>query len=143
MSLTRDASTVNEVINHPAVRPFSGMPDAGYLDFAPLVACPENAFLVGEHGGFMLLWSSPGVRELHVFLLPEGRGKWGFETQAEVIAYAASHDIHSLWARIEPSMRHLVLFARKGGMKPTGEVIETCGVPYRIFAMEVPTCRPQ
>ena len=131
------------MVNHPAVRPYAGLPDAGDLDFTPLVDCPEHVFLVGEHGGFMLLWSAPGVCELHVFLLPEGRGKWGFDTQAEVIDYASEHGIRMLWARIEPSMRHLAMFARKGGMKPTGEVIETFGVPYRIFAMEVPSCRPQ
>jgi len=131
------------VVNHPAVRPYAGLPDAGELDFAPLLSCPEHVALLGEHGGFLLIWSAPGVRELHVFLLPEGRGKWGFAAQAEVIAYAQHHAIRTLWARISPQMRHLALFARRGGMKPTGETIEAFGVPYQIFAMEVPSCRQQ
>jgi hypothetical protein len=131
------------VVNHPAVRPFAGLPDAGDLDFSPLVACPEHVALLGEHGGFLLIWSGPGIRELHVFLLPGGRGKWGFDAQAEVIAYAQDHEIRTLWARITPQMRHLALYARHGGMRPTGETIEAFGTAYRIFAMEVPTCLPQ
>lgn len=112
----------------------------GDLDFSELIARPENLFLLGEHGGFMLLWSAPATREIHVFLMPEGRGKWGFDAQAEVIACARDHGVTVLWARIDPSMRALVLFSRRGGMKPTGEVIEAFGVPYHIYSMEVPPC---
>lgn len=131
------------MVNHPAVRPACGLPELGALDFADLVARPENLFLLGEHGGFMLLWSAPDVREIHVFLLPEGRGKWGFDAQQEVISCASERGVSVLWARISPDMPHLALFARRGGMKPTGEVIEAFGVAYHIYSMEVPPCLPQ
>lgn len=131
------------MINHPAVRPSCGLPELGDLDFSDLLARPENLFLIGEHGGFMLLWSAPKCREVHVFLLPEGRGKWGFDAQHEVIAYARKHGAQVLWARIDPAMQALVLFARRGGMKPTGETIEAFGVGYQIYSMDIPSCLPQ
>lgn len=142
LSPTTDADAINAVINHAAVRPSCGLPEIGDLDFSDLVARPENLFLLGEHGGFMLLWSAPGVREIHVFLLPEGRGKWGFDAQAEVVEEARARGVSVLWARISPEMPHLALFARRGGMRPTGETIEALGTPYQIYSMEV-VCRPQ
>lgn len=96
---------------------------------------------MGEFGGFILVWSAPYSREIHVFLLPEGRGKWGFDAQSDVIAFARDHGTTMLWARIDPAMRALELFARRGGMKPTGETIKSLGISYRIFSMEVPSCR--
>lgn len=140
---TTDAAAINALINHPAVRPTCGLPEMGELDFSNLIARPENLFLIGEHGGFMLLWSAPRAREIHVFLLPEGRGKWGFATQREVVEAAAERGVTVLWARISPDYPQLEAFARRGGMKPTGEVIEAFGVPYQIYAMEVVTCRQQ
>lgn len=114
------------------------MPELGDLDFSELLGRPENLFLLGEHGGFMLLWSAPKAREIHVFLLPEGRGKWGFDAQAEVIVCARDHGCTVLWARLDPTMRALILFSRRGGMKPTGEKALAFGVEYQIYAMEVP-----
>lgn len=137
LSPTTDASAVNALVNHPAVRPSCGLPEIGDLDFSDLIARPENLFLIGDHGGFMLLWSAPAVREIHVFLLPEGRGKWGFATQREVVQAAAERGIAVLWARVDPNMRALALFSRRGGMKPTGEQIEALGTLYDIYAMGV------
>lgn len=137
LHLTKDARAVNAVVNHPAVRPDCGLPELGDLDFSDILARPENLCLLGEYGGFLLLWSAPGVRELHVFLLPEGRGKWGFSVCPQVVNVARSHGCTMLWARIDPAKRHLAMFSRLGGMKPTGETIETLGTVYDVYAMEV------
>lgn len=143
LSPTTDAAAINALVNDPSVRPSCGLPELGDLDFSDLIARSENLFLIGKHGGFMLLWSAPGVREVHVFLLPTGRGTWGFASQRVVVEAAAERGITLLWARINPDMPHLEAFARRGGMKPTGERIEALGTFYDIYAMEVPTCRQQ
>ena len=132
-----DTGRINEVINHPEVRPFVGPISYGDVDVAPVVAKPEDWFLMGAHGGFLLSWSSPGVREIHTFVLPEGRGRWAAEARAEMLGYARANGTHTLWTKIDPAHRHTVQFARRGGMQPTEEMITTLGTPYQIYMMEL------
>ena len=132
-----DAARINEVVNHLEVRPHVGDPSYGVLDVAPLVARPEHWFLMGEHGGFLLSWSAPGVREVHTFVLPEGRGQWAAAARVAMIGYAKANGTRMLWTKIDPAARHVVRFARQGGMQPTGEVIDMLGTPYNIFKMEL------
>ena len=70
-----DTARINEVINHPSVRPYVG-PGDSFADVTPLVEDTDNWFLIGEHGGFGLTQTTPGVHEIHTFILPEGRGAW-------------------------------------------------------------------
>jgi hypothetical protein len=142
MTLTRsfDVDAVNRVVNHPDVRPYVGAPDGGPLDLAPLVERSEHWFLMDDHGGFLLAWSAPGVREVHTFIAPEGRGQWAASRRREMVAYAAANGAKMLWTRIPPKWKHVERFARQGGMRPTDDVIDTLGTPYRIFAMELVKC---
>ena len=134
---TQDVGRINEVVNHPTVRPAVGLPELGEVDMSPLVDAPEHWFLMGKHGGFMLGWSAPEVREIHTFILPEGRGKWAAQARDEMLAYAREHGTKLLWTKIEVNARHVAQFARRGGMQLTEEVIETLGVPYRIYRLEL------
>lgn len=132
-----DAELVNLAVNHPDVRPHVGAPDAGELDLGPLVDRPEHWFLMGEHGGFALLWTAPRYYEVHTFILRSGRGQWANAARAAMLGYAKRRGAERLWTRIPPQARHVERFARQGGMQPTGEVIETFGAPHRIFMMEL------
>ena len=85
----------------------------------------------------MLGWSAPDVREVHTFILPEGRGKWASEARAEMVRYARENGVKMLWTKIDPDDRHVDRYARQGGMQLTNEVIETFGKPYRIYRMEL------
>ena len=143
LTRTHDADAVNRLVNHPDVRPGVGHPDMGELDLSVAVAAPENWFLLGEHGGFALTWSSPRTYEVHTFMLRSGRGKWAADARTEGVQYAADRGAKTLWTRIPPQAPHVERFARQGGMQPTGEVIETLGTPYRIFSMEIKSCQPQ
>ena len=134
---TADVDRINEVVNHPTVRPAVGLPELGDVDMSPLASAPEHWFLMGEHGGFMLGWSAPEVREIHTFILPEGRGKWAAQARDEMLAYAREHGTKLLWTKIAFDARHVEHFARQGGMQLTEEVIETFGVPYRIYRLEL------
>lgn len=111
---SHDVARINEVVNHPTVRPAVGMPELGYLDMTPVVERPEHWFLIGDHGGFALTWSAPGVYEWHSFILPEGRGKWAADARSEAIEYARQHGARMLWSKIPPDAPHVDRFARQG-----------------------------
>lgn len=132
-----DAEVVNLAANHPDVRPFLGPASLGELDFEEAVAEDHNWFLMGAHGGFALAWSGPGVYEVHVFILPEGRGKWAAQARQATIDFAKANGAKMLWARISPAARFVSYFARRGGMQPTGEMIYTLGSPYDLYKMEL------
>jgi hypothetical protein len=134
---SHDAAQINAVVNHPEVRPHVGAPEIGDLDLTELVARPEHWFLMGEHGGFMLGWSAPGVREVHTFVLPDGRGKWAEDARAAMLDYARGNGTQMLWTKIAEADRHVIRYARQGGMQFTGDVLETFGKPYRIYRMEL------
>jgi hypothetical protein len=72
---TMNADLLNEVANHPDVRPFLGAAELGTLDLTDLVENPRNVALVGDAGGFVYQQLMPGVYELHTLFLPEARGK--------------------------------------------------------------------
>lgn len=134
---TFDAVLVNLVANHPDVRPYLGPECLGELDFEETVAERQNWFLIGEHGGFALGWSAPGVYEVHVFILPAGRGKWAAQARQDMLDFAKANGATMLWARIAPSARAVAYFARRGGMQPTGEMLYTFGSPYDLYKMEL------
>jgi hypothetical protein len=54
-----------------------------------------------------------------------------------MLAYAREHGTKLLWTKIAFDARHVEHFARQGGMQLTEEVIETFGVPYRIYRLEL------
>ncbi len=143
MERSFDVERINAVANHPEVRPFVGPAELGELDFTDAVAFDKNWFLMGEHGGYVLAWSAPNVHEVHVMILPEGRGKWAAKARQFTIDYAVDNGVETLWARIAPSAPSVSLYARRGGMQPTGEMIYTLGSAYDLFKMELPKCRQQ
>jgi hypothetical protein len=119
------------------VRPFVGDPDSGELDISPLVEDANHLFPFGEHGGFALCWTAPATREVHTFVLPEGRGEWARDAAQEGIALAAEHGTRTLWTQIEPHMRNVVAFAVGMGMRRTGETLNTLGHPHLVYSMQV------
>jgi len=138
-----DVERINAVGNQPDVRPFIGPASLGELDFTDAIADEKNWFLMGEHGGYVLAWSAPAVHEVHVMVLPEGRGAWAAQARQFTIDYAIDKGVEMLWARISPAARSVALYARRGGMQPTGEMIYTLGTAYDLYKMELPKCRQQ
>jgi hypothetical protein len=132
-----DVDAINAAANHPDVRPYIGPASLGELDFEDAVADTNNWFLMGEHGGFVLVWSAPGVYEVHVFIAREGRGKWASKARQAMLDYAKANGAKMLWARIAPTAKFVSLFARRGGMKPTYEMLYTLGSAYDVYKMEL------
>lgn len=132
-----DVAHINAAANRPDVRPFLGPAHLGELDFSEAIADDHNIFLMGEHGGFALAWSAPGVYEIHVFIAPEGHGRWAAKAREAMVAYARNHGATMIWARIAPSAVSVASYARRGGMKPTGDMLFTLGAAYDVFKKEL------
>lgn len=83
---TMSTSFLNEVANHPEVRPYLGGVENPVLDLSPLVEDPRCICLeVPGAGGWILQPVLPGVYELHTLFLPEARGRSYFEQAREAI----------------------------------------------------------
>lgn len=134
---SHDAVLVNLVVNDPDVRPFVGPLEYGEIDLKSVIDRPENWFLMGEHGGFGLIWSAPKVHEIHTFILPSGRGKWAVGAAESMIDFARKNGDTMLWTKIPPKLKHVGTYARLMGMKPVDMVVETFGQPYEIYKMEL------
>lgn len=141
LSFTTDPEALNEIVNHPDVRPGVGPIEAGYLDLTPLTGNPNNLFLLGDHGGFALLWSAPHTHEVHTFITQEGRGKWAKQAAAEAIQLMWSRGTHTLWTQIATDTPHVRAFAAAMGMHPTGEQLMTFGKPHSVYCMGAGSCQ--
>lgn len=84
---TMDPAFLNDVANHPEVRPWLGAPDVPVLDLAVLIGNPANIAIEGEHGGWVLTAMGGGVYEIHSLFRPEGRGKPFFAGAREMLRY--------------------------------------------------------
>lgn len=141
LGLCTDASRVNAIVNHDDVRPYIG--PGGEIDLSEAVARPENWFLMGEYGGFALIWSAPGVHEVHTFILEGGRGRWARQAAKEGIDFARDRGDQMLWTKIPEGQPRVAIFAAAMGMSDTGEAIETFGRPYHVYKMELEPCQRQ
>jgi hypothetical protein len=65
---TFDARFLNEVANHPDVRPW--LLGEGPLDLTETLLDPRNIGLVFGGGGWLLHWQEPGVYEAHSLFIP-------------------------------------------------------------------------
>ena len=137
--ICRDPDIVNWAVNHPDVRPFVG--PGGELDLTEAVSRPENWFLMGQFGGFGLIWTAPGAHEVHTFVTKGGRGKWARDKAVETIAYAKAGGDRMLWTKIPDDQPNVRAFAQEMGMEPAGFEIETFGKPYAVYKMEFVTCQ--
>lgn len=83
---TMNAVFLNEVANHPEVRPFLGAPENPVLDLSPLVEDPRCICLeVTGAGGWILQPIMPTVYELHTLFLPEARGRTYFRLARQAV----------------------------------------------------------
>lgn len=78
-----DATRMNRVLNHEAVRPWVANTGDGVLDLTGDVSDHRNILLMGEHGGTFYKPIQEGVYEVHTAVLPEGRGEWTRKMTAE------------------------------------------------------------
>lgn len=95
-----DARRLNELANHPEIRPTCGGDGKSPLDFSAFVADRKNYAMVWDHGAFLFYWSAPQTYEVHIMVEPEGRGLAAYAKAAEGIVYMVSQGMERLWARV-------------------------------------------
>lgn len=71
-----DASAINTIVNHESVRPSIGRLVDGKVDLTAAVADPRNICLAGERGALLFMMLQPALYDVHMAILPEGRGEW-------------------------------------------------------------------
>lgn len=131
-----DPDFVNALANHESVRPFIGGDLSQPLDLSQAVAQPLNVVLMGEHGGFLMVWSCPEAYEVHTMILPEGRGEWAAE--AAIAARDAMFDIYGaalLWTRVAEGADNVLAYAEKAGMRRWGSMICDLGGGAHIYTI--------
>jgi hypothetical protein len=69
---TMDAAFLNEIVNHPEVRPWVG--GDGVLDLTPVITNPANLAVVTDTGGFIAVGVGEGRYEIHSMFRPTGHG---------------------------------------------------------------------
>lgn len=132
-----DADLINSIVNHPEVRPYVGGDLNQPIDLSAAIEQPQNVFLMGEHGGFALSWCAPRIYEVHTFILPSGRGRWGLSaTQYGIATMRDDYQAERLWTRVAGDHLHTRMFTRAAGMKPAGEMTFDLGAGptlYRLY----------
>lgn len=121
-ALTRHftASRLNAIANHPGVRPTCGGDGKSELDFTPFVANRSNHALVWDHGAFLFFWSAPFTYEVHVMVLPEGRGRDAYRMASEGIDYIVAAGADRLWARVAENADALRHYVAQAGFTKCG-----------------------
>lgn len=131
-----DGAAINRLVNDPTIRPFVGGDISQPLDLSSAII-ERNVFLLGEHGGFALIWTSPATFEVHTFILPSGRGRWALRaTQVGIAIMKDWFGAKQLWTRVEENAAATRLFTRAAGMWPAGrEIFDIGGGPkiYQIY----------
>jgi len=134
-----DAERVNEIVNHPEVRPLAGGDGKSWIDMTRVVTDQQCYTLLGPHGGFCFTWTAPQTYEVHAFILPAGRGKAAYRLGMMCRDYMESVGTLQLWARIGRGMDHVRHLTVTCGFKRCG-VLLSDGSTYDLYNWR-PECR--
>lgn len=129
-----DGDRLNELVNDLSIRPYVG--GEGPLDLSEAAENEINYFLLGDHGGFFCNWTAPETYEVHTFILPSGRGAWGFSFAKAGRDYMAGIGASHLWTRVAKTDRHTRIFTLRAGFRPCGEQFLDFGqgpIAYELF----------
>lgn len=138
-----EADRLNEIINHPDVRPFVASPAAGAIDASSQAQNPNNILLVGDHGACLFVLLVAGIYEVHTNVLPSGRGEWMWEfgvscahwifTRSpayEVLTRIPEGHVAARVAALRQGMRH-------DFVRPNGIWFDGCMVDCNIHSISV------
>jgi hypothetical protein len=123
MRRTLNPTNLNEVVNHPEVRPWLKGPE-GPLDITAIVTNPFNFCFEVPGGGFIVMNKGQGIYEVHSQFVPEAR-KHTLTTMREAMDYMFCRtDCTTLVSHFPDDNRMADAIGRKGGFKPTGIRLE-------------------
>lgn len=137
----KDAERLNVLANHPQIRPTCGGDGKSHLDYAAFCANPNNHTHLWDHGALLFHWSAPQTYEVHVMVLPEGRGKEAYRQVLLGVKYMVSIGAERLWARVEKGFNALHHYAAQSGFEKCGTDILDIGfgpVIYDLYQWKKP-----
>lgn len=124
MIRTTDVSEVNRLLRRE-------WPEAEYEE---VLSDPLNVCLLEGENGAIFAWRGPGIYELHVFF--EVRGRAAIDLARAFINHARREFGGKMfWTLIPVESRHVIMFARKVGMRSRG-VLETRLGYCELFDLE-------
>lgn len=135
------ATRLNELANHPAVRPHIGLTAHGQIDCTETLSNPGVICLEVEHGAFVfdqLDPQHPSRFELHTFILPEGRGAAVLQAAAEAFRWMFTRtDCLELVTKVPASNKPAAFMARRAGFMSvfTRQAAWEDGSDVEYFAM--------
>ncbi len=143
------AEHINQVLNHPDVRPWIADESVGVVDVSALVANPRNVLLMGPHGGCFCIWLMAGVYEVHTQFLPEGRGHGALE-----FVQAGSHwmftrtDCYEIITRVPQGYVAARALTLAAGMthefrREDGTVLHGTPTPVDIYSFRIQDWMPK
>lgn len=110
------AERINEIINHPEVRPWIASGEA-YIDLKNQVANKNNFLLVGEFGATFFINLQSGVYELHTQVLPKGRGLGTLDLVKKAFHWMFTRtDCYEILTRVPENNRAAKALAIKSGI---------------------------
>lgn len=143
MEVTRDrtGAVINAIFNDPTVHPLI-MNDDRYLDLSKIASDPRGYALIGEPawGGYILWPVVEAVYELHVGVLPQGRGPWAVDFTASTFQYMfCGTDALELITRIPQGAVGTLALARRFGWRERWRCPQTLyrgqEVPYTVYSL--------
>lgn len=139
MDLIRDyvAEPFNRILNHPEVRPWVSDSDSA-IDITSIVKNTRNIVLRGEFGGCILVELVDGLHEVHVYMLPEGRGAWARDFLMMGMYYmftsTSCMDIVTRIPEGNPAAKQMCLMC---GMQKESTSLDACKFQGRLQPVDI------
>jgi len=121
ISTVKDVEKLNEHLNHPDVIEWVRGEAVGGLDGSDLLKSDRVVMLHGDHGSMLVVCIMDGMYDIHIQVLPEGRGKW-----SQLFFRACLHLVFTNMNAVEIIMR------RPHGNLPILTMIRAIGGDYQF-----------
>lgn len=123
-----DAAPANEILNHPTIKAQVAGSYEGYIDIKPIIENEDNVVLQHPLGVAMFVKLQTGYYDMHVAVLPEGRGDWVRDASAFCFRHIFTHtDAIEIITRCPSSNPAAVIAATNAHMTyefTTGDIVD-------------------
>jgi len=95
------ADRINNVVNHPEVRPYVLAQNDEPIDLSELLANPANVALMCDFGGLLFINLGSGAYEVHTQFLPNARGAFALVVTQNALRWMFTRtDALELWTKV-------------------------------------------
>ncbi len=113
--LTYDMDIVNVILQHPDI--WKNVAPAGVQPFDIYTLPNIMHFLVNDGDGVIIVHPFRDSCKIHPAILPEKRGKLAYDAVENACQFMFDWGYSSIYAEIDPKLKHVTLFARQMGFK--------------------------